>query len=101
MPPRAKMLGPTLPLSSALTSARPSARCTAGRPGLQVSWSLTLTLDWPLKGCSQGAWRHNVDDWGPPNPSAGLTLPPHAIRAARGSAGHSVREIGKDPLSPR
>ena len=46
------------------------------RMGPAASWVLTLTLVRPLRGPSQGAWRHNTGDWGPPSPSDGLTLPP-------------------------
>ena len=79
---RAKTLGPTLPLASALTSVCPSTCCTAGRLGLLASW--VLTLSWPPRGPSQGAWRLN-EDWGPPSPSARLTLP---SRCHMGHYGH-------------
>ena len=98
-PPRAKMLGPTLLLSRALTSARPSARCTAGGSGLPASWGLTLTLGRPSRGPSEGAWRRNDGHWEPPKPSAGLTLPPSRHPDARGAAGHSGPENGQGPLS--
>ena len=40
----AKTLGPKLPLTIALTLARPSARGTAGVSDLQAYWGLTLIL---------------------------------------------------------
>ena len=40
--PRPKTLGPTLLFATAVTSASPSARCTAGRSGLPASFRLTL-----------------------------------------------------------
>ena len=70
------MPGPTLPLASGLTSARPSAHRTASGLGLPASLGPTLTLALPLRGPSQGAWRRNAGDWGPPSPCAGLNLPP-------------------------
>ena len=70
------MLGPMLLLTSTLTSASPSPGCTASGLGLPDSWGLTLTLGWPLRGTSQGAWRSNTRDWGPLSSSARLTLPP-------------------------
>ena len=42
--PHAKTQGPTLPLTIALTSARPSPHGTAGDLGLLAYWGLTLTL---------------------------------------------------------
>ena len=44
-----------VPASSAFTSARPSARRTAGRSGLPASSGLTLTLGQLTRGPSQGA----------------------------------------------
>ena len=83
--PCAKTVGPTLPLASVLTSARPSAHHTASRLGLPAPGGLILTLGRPQRGSSQGAWRHNADDWGLPSPSAGLTFLP------RGHLGRSGR----------
>ena len=50
--PCAKTLQPTLPLPSALTLVRPSARRTAFGSGLPASWGLTLTLVQPPRGPS-------------------------------------------------
>ena len=44
-----------LPLARALTSARPSARRTAGTSGLPASWGLTVTLGRPPRGHYQGS----------------------------------------------
>ena len=74
--PGAKTLGPTLPLVSAITSARPSARHTAGGSCLPASLGLTLTLGRSPRGTSQLVWRSNTGDWGPRSPSAGITLLP-------------------------
>ena len=100
--PHAKMLGPTLPLASALTTARNTvARRTAGGSGLPPSWGLTLTLGRPMSSPSQGPWRHNAGDWGHRSPSAGLTCRPAATRATRGAAVHSGRENGQGPPTPQ
>ena len=46
------------------------------RIGPLASWGLTLILDRSPRDPSQGAWRRNTGDWGPPRLRAGLTLPP-------------------------
>ena len=74
--PRVKTLWPTLPLASAHTSARPTARRTVGQLGLPTSWGLTLTLGRRPRGPSQEALCRNTSDWGLPSSSAGLTLAP-------------------------
>lgn len=51
---------------------------------------LTLTVGRPLRGISQGAWRHNAGDWGPASPSARLTLPPDSHQGPLGPC-HSFR----------
>ena len=60
---RAKTLRPTLPLPSALTLVRPSARRTAFGSGLPASWGLTLTLGLPPRDPSQGVWLPIARDW--------------------------------------
>ena len=60
-----KTLGPTLHLPSALTSARLSLPCTSLCSNQQASWGLALSLGWPQRGPSQGAWHRNAGDWGP------------------------------------
>ena len=77
--PHAETLCPTLPLANALTLDRCSAHRTASRSRLPVSWVLTLTLGMSPRGTSQGAWRRNAGDWGPPSTGAGLTLPPRRL----------------------
>ena len=79
---RTKTLGPRLP--RALTLGHPTACSTALGSGLLASWGLTLTLGWPPMGPSQGAWRHNAGDWGPPSDSARLTLPPSHHKGGSG-----------------
>ena len=74
--PRAKVLRNTLPLASALTSARAFARRTAGGLGLPASRGLTLTLGLPQRAPAQVARWRKARDWRPPCPSAGLTLLP-------------------------
>ena len=71
---QAKTLGLTLPLPSVLISASHSTCPTALGSHLRASWGLTLTLDRPQRGLSQGAWLRNAGDWGLPSPSARLTL---------------------------
>ena len=71
-----KTFGPTLSLSSALTSVCHTASHTAFGSRLKASWGLTLTLGRPQSGPSQGTWSQNAGDWGPPSPSARLTVSP-------------------------
>ena len=57
---------------------------------------VTVTLDRPPRGPSQGAWRCNAGDWGPqpqrwPHPAAQL------LPGSWGPALHSGRENGRDP----
>ena len=60
---------------------------------------LTLTIGRLTKGASQGAWRRNAGDWGHPNPSARLTLPPGHRTGLMGATSHSGWENGQGPLS--
>ena len=99
--PRTKTLGPTLPLPSALTLDRPSTCRTAMHLGLSSSWGLSLTLGRPPRGPSKGTWCHKAGDWGPPSPSARLTLPIGCHTSPSGATAHSWREYGHGPLSPR
>ena len=110
--PRDKSLGPMLPLPSALTSAHPSINCTAISSFLPASWGLTLTLGLPWRGPSQGGWHRYAGPWGPPSPSARLTLPkcrhpgPSERRGSfrvgeQAVPSHSGRENGLCPLSTR
>ena len=96
-----KKLRPTLPLASALTLICPFAHHTAGGLSLATSRGLTRTLCRVPKIPSQGAWRQNAREWGPPIPIADTPCNPAAIRTARGATGYSGRENGQCPQSPR
>ena len=82
--PPTKTLGPMLPIPRALTLASPSAHSTAFGSCLPASWGLTLTLGRPPSVPSQGAWSRNAGDWGHPNSSATLSLPPSHHMGASG-----------------
>ena len=100
-PPAPKYLGPCS--RSPAPSPRPApppARHTASGSCLPASWGLILTQGRPPRGPSQGAWHRNAGDWGPPSPSAGLTLRPTATRAVIGAAGHSGQENVQGTPSP-
>ena len=75
---RAKTLVPTLPLPSALTSARPSAPCTEGGSGLPVLCGLTLTLGWPSRvpPKDSGAYMPGIWDPKPQNHTHAAATPP-------------------------
>ena len=98
---RAKALGSTLPLASALTSARPSAHRRVGRSGLPASWGLTLTLGRPLRSPSKvpGAATPGIGD--PRAPAPDSPCRPAATLSTRGAAGHSGRDNGQGLPSPR
>ena len=83
--------------------------------GLAGLLGLTLTLGQPPRGPSQGAWCCKAGDWGPPSPSARLTLWPghnmhpsvrrRSIRVGNGQGPptprrHSMAPAPK-PLGPR
>ena len=93
--------GPTLPLTSALTLALPSARCLGSGSGLLASLGLTLTLRRPPRDPSQGTWCHNAGDWGPRAPAPVSPCPTVNTRAARGAASHSELENGQGPPNHR
>ena len=97
----AKEVGPTLLLTSALTSACPSTQRTAGGSGVPASWGLTLTLGRPSRGTYQGACGRNTRNWGPRAPVPDSPCHPATTRAAKGAAGHSGQENGQSPPNTR
>ena len=62
---------------------------------------VTLTIGQTPWGSSQGAWHHNDEDWGPPSPSARLTLSPSHHTGESGHATHSGQEKGQVTVSTR
>ena len=98
-----KTLGPALPLTRALTSARPSTLCTAGGSDLPSSWGLTLTLGWSQRGPSQGAWHCHAGGWGTRATTPDAPCHPTATQATRRAAtGHSgLENMQSLPSHPR
>ena len=99
--PRANVPGPMALHSSALISIHPSALSRASGSVLPASWVLTQTLGRTPRDPSQGAWRRNAKDWGPPRTSADSPFRPAATQSATGTSVHSVRENRQSPPSPR
>ena len=97
--PQAKILGPMLPLTSALTSARCSAHCTDFGSGLRASCELTPMLGWPPRALPKGPGGTKLGI------GYGQALVPdsHSRHAATwanwGTAAHSVQEKGQGTAS--
>ena len=95
--PCTKMLGPTLPLATTLTSARPSDHRTAGRLGLL---GVTLNIGRPLTGPPKGPGAATPGIGDPRAPAPDSPCRPATTWATRGTARYSGRETGRALRTP-
>ena len=97
--PQAKFLGPTLPLTSALTSAHHSTHCTAFSSCLRASCELTPMLGQPPRALPKGPGgaKLGIGDGQAPVPDSPRC---HAATWANwGATAYSVREKGQGTAS--